>query len=257
MLLTFNSWRGIPAPMGDDSYAIHVPVMASNKKKATTPNVQPLFDLMTIRSETTTIVRTTAAPPPQPKAEISSVIAPSTVTTKPPPLCWCPISGPGKLSFRDASDRLNPNRAFYQCGNRPSCSFFAWRETNEEYKKARDEAASASTLSIQQSDTQQPVTTTTTTTTTMTKTILPEKALIPTKAEPNTGGGVIKKKKKKSSNKREKIGAPEDITEESSSSATTDTQRHRPYPCSNPIAIPSVSRSCCTNSFRICATTRV
>jgi len=57
---------------------------------------------------------------------------------KPIPKCWCPISKNGNLVYCVANDRLNPGRAFYQCANIPSCSFFALRETNEEWKKMKE-----------------------------------------------------------------------------------------------------------------------
>jgi len=58
---------------------------------------------------------------------------------KPIPKCWCStLSTPGKLVYCAQNDRLNPGRAYYCCANTPACSFFAWRETNEEWKKMKE-----------------------------------------------------------------------------------------------------------------------
>jgi len=186
MLLAFNSWRDGPGTL------IYAPMMAPKcHRRMATPK---LVEVCKRSSELPVRVPVTVAETTTPSA-------------KPVPLCWCPLSAPGKLSFRDASDRLNPGRAFYQCGNRPSCSFFAWRETNEEYKRVR-EAVPIPIVS-------EPVHPTT---------------------EARIHATPTKKKAKDTSHKhkKKKIETPEDIRDESSS----PDQQHRPYPCSTPIAIP-------------------
>jgi len=117
MLLTFNSWRGGP---NNAEGVLYAPMMAPKFPRPST------FKACEKRVEG-------AENLPVRNAQPLAVEA----CGKPPPLCWCPQSGPGKLSFCEANDRLNPGRAFYRCGKR-SCSFFAWRVTNEEYKKEKE-----------------------------------------------------------------------------------------------------------------------
>eukprot|EP01087_Luapelamoeba_hula_P006448 TRINITY_DN1652_c0_g1_i2.p1 TRINITY_DN1652_c0_g1~~TRINITY_DN1652_c0_g1_i2.p1 ORF type:complete len:276 (+),score=57.51 TRINITY_DN1652_c0_g1_i2:317-1144(+) len=158
MLLTFGSWNAPTAGVTIDGNRADT---TPKSKSADHASEEVLFVPMMLAIKKPRLTPFFA--PPSPIVAPAMVVlpqqpSPTPITTKPVPKCWCPLSAPAKVCYRAKDDRLNPGRAYYECNNIPSCSFFAWRETNDEYKLIKD-APTQPTTSTQQ----QPTVTTPTT----------------------------------------------------------------------------------------------
>jgi len=181
------------------------------------------------------------------------------VLAKPPPKCWCPLGAPGKLGFCAQSDRLNPGRAFWKCARVPACSFFAWRDSNEEYKALREKSATAepitSTIQSQQTQPSQTTQPRQTHATQQAKAVPPAlPPVIMKKAEKETLFGVrvsdvSEEKRKKKEKKLRKLywvdseDEDDELEMEEEPMDAEDTSP-RPYKSSSPIPIPTRRSSC-------------
>jgi len=212
-----SSSKAAKGRSAEPSYAekLFVPMMIAKKPRLEYPSPN--------RPAMTTNVPQPVVVVPVPEA---AAIPPSNEAPKPAPLCWCPLSAPAKTCWRPKDDRLHPGRAFYQCANIPSCSFFAWCESNEEFAAKRAAQATQPPPPQQQQQQQMPAA------------VVPVPSAVrsentPTSLNHATSTGVITK--------------PKSITiaeTKPKSISTTTATRGMPYVSSEPISIPTRRLQC-------------